>query len=128
MYKQLSLFPSLAAPALIVFTLWTTKSNRHGRSGGRKTFYKLCTLFAYVLSSLPIPNTTVVSSEFSKNGYPDVWGIRVLKRWNPSTTTCEYIKTKTKEQYTYLVQFSKNMGTIENLTIPMAFLCAEYYF
>jgi len=33
MYKQLSLFPSLAAPALIVFTLWTTKSNRHGGGG-----------------------------------------------------------------------------------------------
>lgn len=56
MYKQLSLFSSLAAPALIVFTLWTTRSNRHDGSGGKKTFYKLCTLFAYVLSSLPIPN------------------------------------------------------------------------
>lgn len=71
--------------ALIVFTLWTTRSNRHGgyvgrgevrgegEIGGTKTFYKLCTLFAHaprvIFSAIAVEE---FAREFSKNGYPDV--------------------------------------------------------
>lgn len=110
--------------ALIVFGLWTTRSNRHGGGGGgggMKTFYKLCTLCVFPLPrhlppdhfgpSPSAPAPVGFSPEFSKNarGYPDVRGVHEFRKVETRApgSVGRRVETKTKETvlYMYAVRF-----------------------